>query len=52
MAKLGARERHGMLGLLLQLEYVPIVTFVIPKSPEQGPRLFADKTVVRGRFLV
>ena len=40
MAKLGARERHGMLGLLLQLEYVPIVTFVIPKSPEQGPRLF------------
>ena len=40
MAKLGARERHGMLGLLLQLGYVPIVTFVIPKSPEQGPRLF------------
>ena len=32
--------RHGMLGLLLQLGYVPIVTFVIPKSPEQGPRLF------------
>ena len=26
--------------LLLQLEYVPIVTFVISKSPEQGPRLF------------
>ena len=23
-----------------QLGYVPIVTFVIPKSPEQGPRLF------------
>ena len=40
MAKLGARERHGMLGLLLQLGYVPIVTFVIPKSPEQDPRLF------------
>ena len=47
MAKLGARE-HGMLGLLLQLEYIPIVTFVIPKNPEQGP--FADKTVVRDRF--
>ena len=42
-----------MLGLLLQLGYVPIVTFVIPKSPEQGPRLFLPiKTVVRGRFLV
>ena len=45
MAKLGARERHGMLGLLLQLGYVPIVTFVIPKSPEQGRACFADKTV-------
>ena len=32
MAKLGARERHGMLGLLLQLGYVPIVTFVLSKS--------------------
>ena len=32
MAKLGARERHGMLGLLLQLGYIPIVTFAIPKS--------------------
>ena len=33
LAKLGARERHGMLGL-------DVVTFVIPKSPEQDPRLF------------
>ena len=31
MAKLGARERHGMLGLLLQLGNVPIVTFEFPK---------------------
>ena len=38
--KLGARKRHGMLGLLLQLENVPIATFVLPKSPEQDPRLF------------
>ena len=29
---------HGMLGLLLQLGYFPIVTFVIQK--EQDPRLF------------
>ena len=49
MAKLGARERHGMLGLLLQLGCVPIVTFVIPKSPEQGPRL---KHVMTGAALL
>ena len=49
MAKLGARERHGMLGLLLQLGYVPIVTFVIRSKVRA---CFADKTVVRGRFLV
>ena len=41
-----------MLGLLLQLGYVTIVTFVIPKSPSKVRACFADKTVVRGRFLV
>ena len=45
MAKLGAQERHGMLGLL---EYVPIATFVIPKSPEQGPRLFCRENRILG----
>ena len=39
-----------MLGLLLQLEYVSIVTFVIPKTEQ--PRRFADKTVVRRGSLV
>ena len=32
-----------MLGLLLQLGYVPIVTFAIPKSPEQDLRLLLTK---------
>ena len=45
-------ERHGMLGLLLQLGYVPVVTFVIPKARSKIRACFADKTVVRGRFLV
>ena len=54
-----------MLDLLLQLECVPIVTFVIPKSPETrwvsglsagsalrtGLREFAEEIVVRARFL-
>ena len=51
MAMLGARERRGMLGLLLQLRYLLIVTFVPPKARTQVRACFAEKTMVRGRFL-
>ena len=43
MAKLGARERHGMLGLLLQLEYGTLSVGMNSQKPGARSRLFCHQ---------